>query len=141
MRKFFLAVGLTVAMGACSSAAAPEAALEELVRIGESGDCQRLPQLISKSGRDMVGPKLEAGCRQAQEERKKDPAKAEKKLKRINVLNRQESGEDRVTLRAEPEYEDGSKDSAQDFVMVREEGAWKIDIMASGKSNGQATPK
>jgi len=119
-------------LAACSRGGAPEAAIEEMGRISESGNCERLPQLISASTRDTFGPKLEAACREEVERRKTNPPKNERKLKQINVLQRTENGEDRVTLRAEPEFEDGSKEAAQDFVMVREEGEWRIDLLATG---------
>jgi len=142
MKHLLLTIAVIGGLAACSRGGEPEAVIEELARVGETGRCDRLPQLISASSAQMVGPKLEAACKEGIEQRKNNPdkAKAERKLKRINVLNKSENG-DKTTVRAEPEYEDGSKEPAQDFVMVREDGQWKIDLLATGMAAGGGAEK
>jgi hypothetical protein len=135
MKHVLIAVAIIGGLAACSRGGEPEAVIEELARVGETGRCDRLPQLITKASRDMVGSKLETACKTGIEQRKADPAKAERKLKRLNVLSKTENG-DKTTVRAEPEYEDGSKETAQDFVMVKEDGEWKIDLLATGMAAG-----
>lgn len=142
MKHVLIAVAVLGGLAACSRGGEPEAVIEELARVGETGRCDRLPELITKASRDMVGGKLEAACKAGIEQRKSDPKKAERKLKRLNVLNKTENG-DKTTVRAEPEYEDGSKESAQDFVMVKEDGQWRIDLLATGMAanGGGGAPK
>lgn len=135
MKHLVLAVAVIGGLAACSRGGEPEAVIEELARVSETGRCDRLPELITQSSRDMVGGKLEAACKAGVEQRKNNPAKTERKLKRINVLNKTENG-DKTTVRAEPEYEDGTKEQPQDFVMVKEGGEWKIDLLATGMANG-----
>jgi hypothetical protein len=139
MKHLLLAVAVLGGLTACSRSGEPEAVLEELVRVGETGRCDRVPELITKAGRDMMGPTLEAGCKAAYEQSK---GKTERKLKRMNVVNKTEDG-DKVTVRAEPEFEDGSKEPAQDFVLVKEDGQWRIDLLATsaGMAAGAGVPK
>ncbi len=142
MKHVLIALAVIGGLAACSRGGEPEAVIEELARVGETGRCDRLPELITKASRDMVGAKLETACKAGIEARKTDPKKAERKLKRLNVLNKTENG-DKTTVRAEPEYEDGSKESAQDFVMVKEDGQWRIDLLATGMAanGGSGAPK
>jgi hypothetical protein len=133
MKHVLIAAALVGGLAACNrSGGEPEAVLQEFAMIGETGKCERVPELITKASRDMLGAMLESACKSSMEMRKADPSKAEKKIKRINVLEKTENG-DKTTVRAEPEFEDGSKETAQNFVMAKEDGEWKIDLIATGQ--------
>lgn len=138
MKQLLIAVAVIGGLAACTRGGEPEAVIEELARVGETGRCDRVPELISKSSRDLAGAKLETACKEGVEKRKTDP-KLQRKLKQINVLSRNDEG-DKSTVRAEPEYEDGSKEPAQNFVMVKEDGQWRIDLLATGMAAGAGAP-
>lgn len=131
MKHVLLAVAVVGSLAACSRGGEPETVLDEFARISETGRCERVPELITKSSRDMLGDMLQEACKAGLEARKNDPSKAEKKLKRVNVLEKTENG-DKTTVRVEPEFQDGSKEPAQNFVMVKEGNEWKIDLVATG---------
>jgi hypothetical protein len=140
MKHLLLPLAVIGGLAACSRGGEPEAVIEEMVRLAETGRCDRVPQLVTKASSQGIGALLEQACKMGVEERNKS-GKAAPKLKRINVLSRTESG-DKTMVRAEPEYEDGSKQGAEDFVMVKEGGEWKIDLLATNMARmGAGAPK
>lgn len=137
MKRLAIGLAMTAALIACSGGGGtPEAAVEEFMRKIESGDCNGLRDYIAANGRDLVGPKLEQVCGIAKTERDKSPEKAEQQgLKEIHVVENKQEGE-KATLKIEPERNNGTRESAATFVMVKEEGRWKIDLLATGQAMG-----
>ncbi len=137
MRHFVIGLAMAATLAGCSrGGGSPEAVVEDLVRRTEAGDCKGLGDSFSASSRQMIGPKMEEACRMGAEQRKSDPAKAkEKSLKTLHVLEKKEEG-DRATVRFQPEMNDGTRAEAQTFVLVKEEGKWRIDLLATGMASG-----
>jgi hypothetical protein len=137
MKRLAIGIAMTAALVACSgSGGTPQAAAEEFLRKMSTGDCEGLREYISANGRELVGPKIEQGCGMAKTERDKDPAKAQKEgLKEVHVVEAKEEG-DKATLKIEPERNDGRREPAGTFVMVKEEGRWRIDLLATGQAMG-----
>lgn len=134
MKKLLITVSMVVALGACSrGGGTPAGVVEEFMRKMESGSCSGLGDYLSAQSKAVAGPKLEQGCTAAAEMRKADPSKG-KSISSINVLEAKEEG-DRATVRLEAQYSDGTKEGGDPIVLVRENGAWKIDLLA-GMSGG-----
>lgn len=124
MKPAMLALTLVAfGLGACGSAGAPEDAVEEMFLAAQDGQCEGFGDRFTKDIRDAAGPKLDQMCQQAATEAKtKGNAR---KLKELHVLNRTENG-DQVTLRVQPEFEDGTKEKEEDIRVVKEDGRWRI---------------
>jgi hypothetical protein len=102
----------------------------------ETGDCNGLRDYIASNSREVMGPKLEQVCSIAKTERDKNPDKAKQEgLKQIHVVETKEEG-DKATLKIEPERNNGRREPAGTFVMVKEDGRWKIDLLATGQAMG-----
>src|SRR5690606_34632489 len=88
----------------------------------------------------MAGDKLESMCKLGVEERKNAPDADQQRLKAVNILEAKEEG-DRATVRAETESNAGEK-STETFTLVREEGSWRIALLAGarGGPGGPAGP-
>ena len=137
MKRLAVVLAMTVALVACSrGGGTPAAAVEEFLKKIESGDCDGLRDYISANSREFMGPKLEQVCGIAKVERDKSPDKAKQEgLKQIHVVETKEEG-DKATLKIEPERNDGRREAAGTFVVVKEDGRWKIDLLATGEAMG-----
>jgi hypothetical protein len=135
MKRLMIGLMAAASLVACSRTTAPEAVVEEVMRASETGRCDTLADNFSASSRQMIGDKLKESCRQETEQRKGKPA--QKTLKSLKVVDRKEEG-DRATVRLEPEFSDGSRETAQSFVLVKEDGRWKIDLLATAAANGKS---
>jgi hypothetical protein len=139
MKRLAIGLAMTAALLACKgSGGTPAAAVEEFMKKIETGDCNGLRDYIAANSRDIAGPKLEQVCGMAKTERDKSPEKAkEEGLKQIHVVEAKEEG-DKATLKIEPERNNGRRESAATFVMVKEDNRWKIDLLATGQAMGGA---
>lgn len=136
MKRIILSLSLTMALVACSSGNSPAAVVEDFARRMESGNCSGVQEHLSASSRGMVGPKLEQACQQAAEMKKNDPKAKDKTIRSMRVVESKEEG-DRATVRMETEYSDGTKSGAdQALTLVKEDGRWKIDLLATGMAAG-----
>jgi hypothetical protein len=134
MKRLILSVSILAAIAGCSRASStPAGVVEDFMRKMESGNCSGIGDALSASSKSVAGPKLEQACAAAGEMRKADP-KA-KTISSIKVLESTENG-DRATVRLEATYSDGTKDGGEPITVVRENGAWKIDLMATGMGGG-----
>lgn len=136
MKRILLGLSLTIALMACSrGGGSPAAVVEDFARKMESGSCSGVQDMLTASSRGVAGPKLEQACQAAAEMRKNDPKAKGKTIKAMKVLESKEEG-DRATVRLETEYSDGTKEAGDAITLVREDGRWKIDLMATGMSGG-----
>lgn len=130
MKRLIFTVSLVAAVAGCSRASStPAGVVEDFMRRMENGNCSGIGDSLAASSKSVAGPKLEQACAAAGEMRKADP-KA-KTVSSVNVLEATENG-DRATVRLEAVYSDGTKSGGEPIVVVRENGAWKIDLMATG---------
>jgi hypothetical protein len=141
MKRLAIGFALTTALVACSgSGGTPAAAVEEFMKKVEAGECDGLRDYISASGRELAGPSIEQVCGVAKEQRAKNPEKAKQEgLKQIHVVESKEEG-DKATLKFEPERNDGQRESAGTFVMVKEDGRWRIDLLGTAQAMGAGGP-
>lgn len=134
MKRLMLTVAMVAALAACSrSSATPAGVAEEFMRKLDSGNCTGLGDYLSNSSK-AIAPKLEQACA-AQKEMKKSMPDKGKTLSSVNVLEATENG-DRATVRLEGVFSDGSKEGGEALTLVREDGRWKIDILATGMAAG-----
>lgn len=138
MKRLVLTISMVAALAACSrSSSTPAGVAEEFMRKIASGDCAGLGDYLSASSRS-IAPKLEQGCTLQAAERKNGPDK-DKTLSSVNVLEATENG-DRATVRIEGVFSDGSKEGGETLTLVREEGRWRIDLLAGKSGGGGAGP-
>ncbi len=134
MKRLVLTVAMVAALAACSrGSGTPAGVAEEFMRKLDSGSCTGLGDYLSNSSK-AIAPKLEQACT-AQVEMKKSMPDKGKTLSSVNVLEATENG-DRATVRLEATFSDGSKEGGEALTLVREDGRWKIDILATGMSAG-----
>ncbi len=69
MKHLLLAVAVIAGLAACSRGGEPEAVIEEMVRLGETGRCDRVPQLVTKASSETVGSLLEQACKAGVEQK------------------------------------------------------------------------
>lgn len=132
MKRIVLGLSLVVALAACSRGGNPAAVVEDFARKMDSGNCTGIQDSLSSSSRAMVGSKLEQACSAAAEMKKNDPKAKDKTIRSMRVVESKEEG-DRATVRLETEYSDGTKSGGSEAVtLVKEDGRWKIDLMATG---------
>jgi hypothetical protein len=136
MKHILIGLSLAAALAGCSRGGSPAAVVEEFARKMESGSCSGVQDSLAASSRAMAGPKLEQACQAAAEMKKNDPKAKDKTIKSMRVVESKEEG-DRATVRMETEYSDGTKSGAdQAITLVKEDGRWKIDLMATGMAAG-----
>ena len=134
MKRLVLTVAMVAALAACSrGSGTPAGVAEEFMRKLDSGNCTGITDYLSNSSK-AIGPKLEQACA-AQVEMKKSMPDKGKTLSSVNVLEATENG-DRATVRLEGVFSDGSKEGGDALTLVREDGRWKIDILATGMAAG-----
>ncbi len=134
MKRLILTVAMSAALAACSGASgSPAGVAEEFMRKLDTGNCTGLGDMLSNSSK-AIAPKLEQAC-SAQAEMKKSMPDKGKTLSSVNVLEATENG-DRATVRLEGVFSDGSKEGGDALTLVREDGRWKIDILATGMAAG-----
>lgn len=139
MKRFIIGLAAIAALGACSKGAStPGAAVESFLRMADSGDCNGISNALTKESRDMMGEKLVAACKMGKEQADKMPDAATKRLKSVNIIEAKEEGE-RATVTVEVENNAGQKER-QTMVLRREDGAWKIDPMASAQAGMGGAP-
>lgn len=136
MKRLILSVAMVAALGACSrGSATPAGVAEEFMRKLDSGNCTGLGDYLSNSSK-AIAPKLEQACTAQTEMKKNMPDAAKgKTLSSVNVLESTENG-DRATVRLEGVFSDGSKEGGDALTMVREDGRWRVDILATGMAAG-----
>ena len=127
MKRFVTGVALALAVAACSGGSSPEGVVETFMLSLQEGRCDGIGDNLSVSSRRMAGSKIEAVCRQGV---LKD--RSGKQLSAMKLIDKQEDG-DRATLNLQRQYADGSTGEPQRFAMVREDGAWKLDLIAMGR--------
>lgn len=136
MKRLILTVSMVAALAACSrGSGTPAGVAEEFMRKLDSGSCTGLGDYLSNSSK-AIAPKLEQACTAQTEMKKNMPDAAKgKTLSSVNVLESTENG-DRATVRLEGVFSDGTKEGGEALTMVREDGRWKIDILATGMAAG-----
>ena len=135
MKRVMIALALAGCVAACSRASTPEAVIEEFMRASETGRCDSLPDMFTSDSRQMLGEKLKQSCRESADQRKAGKGE-QRTLKSLAVLDRQEQG-DKVTLRVQPTLSDNSTQPAMPFVLLRQDGRWRIDLMQTAAANGK----
>ena len=136
MKRLILTVAMVAALAACSrGSGTPAGVAEEFMRKLDTGNCTGLGDYLSNSSK-AIAPKLEQACAAQVEMKKSMPDAAKgKTLSSVNVLEATENG-DRATVRLEGVFSDGSKEGGDALTLVREDGRWKIDILATGMAAG-----
>lgn len=125
MKRFALGLCLIGATTACSGASAPEGVVETFMLGMQDRRCDGVADSLTATSRRMAGSKVEAACRRG-------VMKARgKQLAGLTLVDKQEDG-NRATVRLQPRYADGSTDAPQSFVLLREDGGWKLDLLATG---------
>ena len=135
MKRLILGLAVVAAIGACSrGGGTPGAVVEDFARRLDSGNCTGLRDVFANNSRELVGEKIESVCQLGVEQRKSMPNADQQRLKTVHIMETKEEG-DRATVRADIETNAGQRQGAQTFVLVRENGAWKIDLLATGQMN------
>lgn len=144
MKRLVLTVAMAAALAACSGASStPAGVAQEFMRKLSSGDCTGISSYLAASNQS-IAPKLEQACTVQAAQKKNNPGQ-EKTLTSVNVLESTENG-DRATVRLEGVFSDGSKEGGETLTLVREEGRWRVDLLAakgsgrSGAGDGPAGP-
>lgn len=127
MKRWALCLALAFAQTGCSGARAPEHVVETFMLSLHEGRCDDIDADLAASSRRSYGPMVEAFCRQGGAQKS-----ARKQLAGMTLIDKQEEGE-RATMSLQPHYADGSSGAPQRFVAVREDGTWKIDVLATGQ--------
>jgi hypothetical protein len=124
MKLTVIGGGLLAVLAGCGSPQSPEAAIEDMYRAIDGGNCSGFQDRFSQASRQTLGPKLDTICQtvSAQLKTKGD----EQRLKQLHILEKTEDG-DRVTMRVQPEMRDGHREDAAQVRMIRENGAWKVE--------------
>ena len=134
MKRVLIALAMAAAVAGCSRTSSPESVVEEFMRAGETGRCDALPDLLTTESRQMLGDKLKQSCQQSAQQNK--AKEGQKTLRSLQVLDRREDG-DKVTLRLQPTFSDNSTQPPASFVLLRQEGRWRLDLMQTAAANGK----
>jgi hypothetical protein len=144
MKRNVLLLAVVAAVGACSGepmASTPGATIEELTRKLDTGRCVGLREYFTSNMRETFGDKIDQGCTKNIERRRKLPDPDSQRLKQVTIHDTQEQG-DRAIVLATFENRAGEKEGPQSYVLVREEGRWRLDLLATTQLNraGAAGP-
>jgi Domain of unknown function (DUF4878) len=132
MNRIALGLTLALAMAACSrGSSTPEGAVQEFVLAVQSGRCDGLSDYLASNSRATLGPKFETACRSG-----KMKNEGGKQLASFKTIDKQENG-DRATVRLQEQFSDGTTGDTNSFVMVREDGRWRLDLFATGMAGRQ----
>jgi hypothetical protein len=131
MKPILCGVLVLAGAAACSKGSDAKSVVAEFSRKGDSGDCAGLKDYIVAAQRDTIGSVLEQSCQAESQARKADTTRTPDQ-----VLDAQEQG-DRATVRVQSN--EGGTAHTSTVVLVKENGAWKIDMQATMQNAASQT--